>query len=204
MGYLLGLKEYLEEGYEHSIFDELFESQQLWEFQLHGHRTIRARVAENLTYDVKVDIEGQGEEELRKIDIKFLYPAEVAAAVGKLVKIDKKVKARGLEPLVSPKDRDFVKNKTLFPLMKDREVLFFTLLEGDSLRGLVAAFTRYEITLNLKGGIPVTILRHSIYDLRNKMGRCFMKLYQEKHRDWEKSDLFKVEDPTAQSSKVPG
>jgi len=44
--------------------------------------------------------------------------------------------------------------------------------------------------VSLKGEIPVTILRHSIYDLKNKKGRCFLKSFQEEHRDWEKSRLF--------------
>ena len=74
--------------------------------------------------------------------------------------------------------------------MKENEVVFFTLLEGDLLRGVIAGFSRYEITINLKGGVPLTILRHSIYDLRNKKGRCFLKSFQEEHRDWEKSKLY--------------
>ena len=74
--------------------------------------------------------------------------------------------------------------------MKDKEVVFFTLLEGEIIRGLITGFSRYEITMSLKNGNPVTILRHSIYDLRNKKGRCFLKKFQEEHRDWEKSPLF--------------
>jgi len=74
--------------------------------------------------------------------------------------------------------------------MKDQEVVFFTLLEGELIRGIITGFNRHEITVSLKGGIPVAILRHSIYDLRNKKGRCFLKSFQEEHRDWERSHLF--------------
>ena len=63
-------------------------------------------------------------------------------------------------------------------------------------KGIIADFSRYEITLNLKGGTPVTILRHAIYDLRDKRGRCYLKTFQETHRDWEKSPLF-VSSPDA-------
>ena len=83
-----------------------------------------------------------------------------------------------------------IKNKSLFPLIKERRVIFFTLIEGEIVKGLVTGFTRYEITVSLKGGTPVYILRHSVYDLRDKKGRCFLKSFQETHRDWEKSDLF--------------
>ena len=74
--------------------------------------------------------------------------------------------------------------------MKEKQVVFFTLLEGEIIRGIIADFSRFDITVNLKGGIPVTVLRHSIYDVENKEGRSFLKSFQEKYRDWEKSELF--------------
>jgi hypothetical protein len=52
--------------------------------------------------------------------------------------------------------------------MKDKQVLFFTLLEGEIIRGIIADFSQYDITINLKGGLPVVILRHSIDDARIK------------------------------------
>jgi len=190
MGHLQGLQEYLDAEYGNSIFDQLFEEKTAWEFHLHGPRVVRATVAEDLTYDLKLDIEGQGVEEIPKIQVKFLHPIEHSEAVQKLVKPDAKIQKLGLEPIPSPSDRDFVKNKSLFPLMQEREVIAFTLLEGEIIRGLIAAFTRYEITVNMKGGVPVTLLRHSIYDLRNKKNRCFLKSVQQKAKDWEKSALF--------------
>lgn len=190
MGHLQGLQEYLDAGYENSVFDQIFAEKKPWEFHLHGPRVVRTTVVENLTYDLKLDIEGQGVEELPKIQVKFLHQIEHSAEVQKLVKVDNKVQKLGLEAIPSPSDRDFVKNKSLFPLMQEREVVAFTLLEGDIIRGLIAAFTRYEITVNMKGGVPVTLLRHSIYDLRNKKNRCFLKSVQQKAKDWEKSALF--------------
>jgi len=191
MGHLVGLKEYLEATYHHSVFDQALQSQQPWELHLHGQRVIKATVVENLTYDLKVHTEGQGQEELPKINVKFLYQADLAAAVRKLIKIDQKTQALALSPILAPHQRHFVKNKTLFPLMKERQVAFFTLLEGEMIRGIVADFSRYEIILHLKGGLPIVMLRHSIYDLRNKQGRCLLKVFQDQHKDWEKSALFK-------------
>jgi hypothetical protein len=143
-----------------------------------------------MTYDLKLEIEGQGKEELPKLQVKFLYPADVTETVMSLIKTEEKIKALELEPIPEPYRRHFVKNKSLFPLMMEKQVIFFTLLEGEIIRGIIAAFSRYDITVNLKGGMPVTILRHSIYDLRDKKGRCFLRSFQERHRDWEKSDLF--------------
>ena len=74
--------------------------------------------------------------------------------------------------------------------MKEKKVVFMTLLEGEIVRGIIAGFSRYEITVHLKGGTAITVLRHSIYDLRDKKGRCFLKSFQDTHKDWEKSELF--------------
>lgn len=190
MGYLAGLNEYLDEWYDTSVFNHAVASKKPFEFHLHGHRVARATVLENLTYDLRVAIEDQGQEEIPKIQIKVLYAADLADSVRSLIKIDEKVKLLGMEPILSPHHRYFVKNKSLFPLMKEKQVIFFTLLEGELLRGIITGFSRYDVTINLKGGVPLTILRHSIYDFRDKKGRCFLKSFQEKHRDWEKSELF--------------
>ncbi|MEA2039752.1 MAG: hypothetical protein U9N82_07955 [Thermodesulfobacteriota bacterium] len=189
-GYLSGLEEYLKRSYHISIFDQALASGRPWQLHIHDHRIITAVVSENQKFNLKIDSEEAKDEILAKVNIKFLYPKEKAEVVAPLLKTDQKVRAQGLEPILSPGKRHHVKNKTLFPLMKENQVMFFTLLEGEIIRGIIAGFSRYEITLNLKGGIPITILRHSIYDLRDKKGRCFLKSFQETHRDWEKTNLF--------------
>ena len=195
MAYLAGLQEYLDASYHDSVFDQAVSSEGLWNMHLHDHRIIRAAVAENLRYDIRIKIPGQADEIVPKVTVKFLYPEDLSESVQKLLKTDKKVKAMELEPILAPGKRYHVKNKSLFPLMKEKKVVFFTLLEGEILRGIVGGFSRYEITVKLKGGIPVTLLRHSIYDLRDKKGRCFLKSFQEKARDWQKSDLFSESSP---------
>ncbi len=190
MAGLNGLSEYLKEWNHISIFDQALDSETLWEFHLHQCRIVRAKILTNPTYDLKLDIEGIGEEELPKTYVKFLYPVDKADSIKPLIKTDKKVKALGLEPLISPRDRFHIKNKTLFPLMQEKSVVFFTLLEGEIIRGIIAGFSQYDITINLKGGIPVTILRHSVYNLQDKKGRCYLKSIQEKQKDWKKSELY--------------
>ena len=190
MGSLLGLQEYLDESYNTSVLDQAFESQEPWELHLHNHRIIKSKVQENSRYDLRINAEENGAEPIPKTDVKLLYPADSSNSVSPLLKADKKVRDLELEPIISPRLRHHIKNKSLFPLIKERRVVFFTLMEGEIVKGLVTGFTRYEITVNLKGGIPVYILRHSVYDLRDKKGLCFLKSFQEKLRDWEKSDLF--------------
>lgn len=190
MGYLSGLQDYLDEAYHISIFDQALDSEQPWKLHIHNHRIIEVKVTENLRYDLKVNVEGKVDEVLPKTDIKLIYSENLDETAIPLLKTDKKIKDLELEPITSPKNRYHIKNKSLFPLMKEKIVLFFTLLEGEIIKGIIGSFNRYEITVNMKGGIPVTILRHSIYDLRDKKGQCFLKSFQETHRDWEKSPLF--------------
>jgi hypothetical protein len=190
VGHLLGLQEYLDEKYNTSIFNQAMDSGKPWKFHLHGRHTIKATVLENRKWDMIVDITGHGKEELQKVQVKFLYPVDLSESITPLIKIDKKVAALGLEAILAPGKRHFVKNKSLFPLMKEKEVLFFTLLEGEIVRGIVADFSRYDITVSLKGARLVTILRHAINNITNKEGRSFLRSFQEEHRDWQKSPIY--------------
>lgn len=190
MGHLQGLRDYLDEKYHVSIFDQALKSKETWEFRVHGHQILQGKISKNMTYDLVIKIDGKKEKEFPKTHVKCLYPANTAEAVNPLIKIEKKIKSLSLQPIIAPKDRYFIKNKSLFPLMKEKQVMFFHLLEGEVIRGIITDFSQYDITIHLKGGIPITILRHSIYDLRDKKGRCFLKSFQEKSKDWRKSDLY--------------
>ncbi|MFZ1752391.1 MAG: hypothetical protein WBO46_17405 [Caldilineaceae bacterium] len=191
-GQLIGLKEYLAAHDQLSIFDDVLASGQLWNFHAHPGRIITARLTNVETYDIVLTPETGESESLRKHNIHFLYPADQAKSVAKLVKPDKAVAALELEPTVFHRDRRFVKNKTLFPLMEERTVVFVTLRDGSVIRGLITGFSRFDIHMSMKGGVPVTLLRHSLHDIRDKDGRCYLKSEQEKRKDWKKSSVFVV------------
>ena len=188
--YLAGFKDYLDEKYQNSAFDEAYNSNSLWTFHLHEHRVLCGKVTQNLTYDIEFTDESSAAQLIPKTQIKMLYPAGSDQMVQKKFKSDPKVKKLALQPIVSARPRHHIKNKTLYVLMKERQVVFFTLLEGEVIRGLIADFARYDITVNLKGGVPITVLRHSIYDLRDKKGRCFLKEVQDVKKDWKKSEFY--------------
>jgi len=191
VGFIEGLDAYLEKHYGQSIFSQNIASDTAFVIKIHGHETRNGRIVADKTYDVVID-DGSGTlETIPKVHIKYLYNAAAAAAVAPLLKMDASVKAQGLAPIYAPRDRHFIKNKSLFPLMQEKRVLFFTLLEGEVLRGIIGGFNRYEITLLLKGGHPIVILRHAVYDLRDKKMHCFLKSFQETSRDWEQSPLYK-------------
>jgi hypothetical protein len=157
---------------------------------LHKHKVIEATIVGNQKYDVEIQSPDTPDKILPKVHVKFLYPKATSGEVRSLVKIDEAVKASHLEPIASPRERYHIKNKSLYPLMRERKVVFLTLLEGEIIKGIVAGFSRYELSVNLKGGLPITVLRHAVYDLRDKRGRCFLKEFQETHRDWRKSELY--------------
>lgn len=194
MGQLVGLQDYLDKHYQHSVFEEAKDSALPWEIHVHGHRILNVRILENLVYDVRAHVEGEEPQLIQKTDIKLLYQAGAAEQVRPMIKTEKKVMDLGLLPIRSPSRRRHIKNKSLFPLMKEREVLFFTLLEGEIVKGIIADFSRYEVTMKMKGGISVTILRHAIYDLRDKRERSYLKSFQETRKDWEKSPLYALSD----------
>ncbi|MBW1981258.1 MAG: hypothetical protein JRJ12_08540 [Deltaproteobacteria bacterium] len=193
---LVGLQEYLDQHYHRSVFEEAVADAADRVLHVHGGEILVARIVENTPYDIGIlpsgEKQGGGSEPLTmpKLDVKLVYPAEIKEKVAKRLKNDAKVEKLQLAPSLSARDRHHIKNKSLYPLMKERVVVFFTLLGGEIVRGLIAAFSRYEITVNLKGGVPVTILRHAVYDLRDKKGNCYLKSVQQKTRDWEKSPLF--------------
>jgi len=170
------LKKYLAENYGKSAFDLAGKDPLPWVYHLHGRRIVSARLVQNTTFRVVLAIDGKPEEEIPKIGVKLLYPASHTEAAARLIKSDPKVQALALEPIIRAKDRHHIKNKTLFPLMEEREVLFFTLLEGEVVRGLVSAFSRYELLVSLKGGVQVAVMRHGVLDVRDKKGRCYLKV----------------------------
>jgi hypothetical protein len=190
MAELKGLRDYLDASYDDSVFNTITNSQETWSFHLHGQTVITGKLLENQQYDIRI---GQDEKEtiLQKIEIKLAYPHHMAERILPLIKKkDKKVAQKKLEPIIEVKNRHFIKNKTLYPLMMEKEVVYFTLLEGEIIRGIITGFTRFDITMGLKGGVPLTFFRHSIFDARNKKGRCFLKATQQVSRDWKKSALF--------------
>ncbi len=168
-------KKYLMDNYEKSAFDSALNDTSPWVYHLHGRRIVSARLTRNSTYEIVLAADGQAEEEIPKTDVKLLCPVSHSEAVAGLIKVDQKVRARELDPIISLKERHHIKNKTLFPLMEERTVLFFTLLEGEVIRGLVTDFSRYDLTISLKGGVTVVVMRHAVLDVRDKKGRCYLK-----------------------------
>jgi hypothetical protein len=190
MEYLAGFKEYLGTNYDRFALEQAY-AQGAWHvFHLHGKRILPARIIDSQTYEATLEDDQGNRLPVHKTEIKFFHSLEEALDIAEKIKIDRAVRSHNLKPIYHTKDRHFIKNKSLYPLMLDREVLFFTLLEGEILRGVVQGFNRYEIQVSLKGGLPVTILRHSLYEVKNKKGHSFLKSVQNKQKEWKKSQYY--------------
>lgn len=176
------LKEYMDQVYEKSIFDELQTSGEVWVYHLHGHQTIAGSVKMNNKYDLVLMTETQERLPITKHTIKFVYPLTFQDDTKKRIKIDKKTLKEEQGPILNPRKRNHIKNKTLFPLMQDKVALQFTTLEGDIVSGVIGEFSRYEITLLGKGGAPVVFLRHAVRDVRDKNDKCYLKTAIEEKR----------------------
>jgi sRNA-binding regulator protein Hfq len=202
MAFLAGLNDYLIKSYPNSALDEAVASQGLYCLHLHGGTSIQGNITANATYDIEITTPDGDRRDLPKIQIKMLYPAEYAQPVQAHITIDEALQTQGLGPIVAVKQRNFIKNKTLFVLMREQEEVSCTLLEGEILQGCIHSFSRYEITLRITEQETVVVLRHAILDIRNKQDRCFLKASQQTLRDWIKSSLYI--DPRPRSQLRPG
>jgi len=189
MTQLQGFSDYKKEHYESSCFTTLEESGEETLFLLHGQKSMTGTITRQTTYDIHVTSNGE-EVVIPKVDVKGHAKASSAEVVNKLIKTDKKVSALELGPIHAPAHRNFIKNKTLYPLIKEKQVMLITLLEGEILKGLVENFSRYDIEMRMKGGVELTVLRQAIYDITDKKGRCYLKSFQKQARDWKRSELY--------------
>ncbi|WP_300672334.1 hypothetical protein [Desulfoluna sp.] len=189
MTQLQGFSDYKKEHYEFSGFNTLETSQEKTRFLLHNQRSLAGVLVRQTTYDLHVATD-QDEVVIPKVEVKCHFPEASTEVITRLIKTDKKATALGMGPIHAPAHRYFIKNKTLYPLIRERQVILLTLLEGEVIKGLLENFSRYDIELKMKGGVAITVLRHAVYDIRDKKGRCYLKSFQKEARDWKRSEWY--------------
>lgn len=202
MAFLAGLNDYLLKNYRHSTFEQAAGSEALYTLHLHGRAIFQGRITASSTYDVVVTASDNTRRELPKIQIKMLHPSEYTDQILSQITIDEAVQPAEPGPIVPVKQRNFIKNKSLYPLMRGQEALTVTLLEGEVVQGTIHSFSRYEITLTLPEQQQVVVMRHALLDVRDTQGCCFLKSCQQSQRDWTRSDLYI--DPRPRSELRPG
>jgi sRNA-binding regulator protein Hfq len=177
---LTGLDDYLKAHQMDSVFSKEAGREATWCLFLHGNERRRGRIESNETYEINFITQEGVAEKIHKVKVKFVCEASREEEVCKRMGTEESVRGSPQGPHFGPAYRHHIKNKTLYPLMNRKEVLFFTTLEGEVLRGVVAGFSRFEIYLRMKGGVPAVLLRHAVFDVRDKKGQSFLKEAVEK------------------------
>lgn len=172
------LEKYLKEHGGDSFFEKECGSGAAWCLFLHDKKKLTCTIVRNEKFECDVADPQGAEQRIHKVRVKFACPAAFVEEVERQLKLDEAVAARKEGPHFLPKYRHPIEDRVLFDLMNRREVLFFTMLEGEVLRGIILGFSRYEIRLGMKGNVPVVILRHGVYDLRDKRGRNYRQKRQ--------------------------
>ncbi len=165
------MEEYVVVAPLRSCLAEVLESREELALALHGHRSVRGHVTEVDRYSitfVPMEKKGPGEPmEIRKLQIKFAYAPSQWKLVRKALKTDKAVKSKSADPIELPQDRYTCSTKRLFRYLDQQPAVQATLLEGEVLKGQVTWFSRYELGMEVKDGVEVTIFRHALHDLRS-------------------------------------
>lgn len=177
---LAGLPDYLEAHQKDSIFQREAGKESSWCLFLHGNQRKTGKIQSDETYEIELVMQDGSVEKVHKVNVKMLCEASKEEEVLGRLKTNEALKEAPEGPHFGPRYRHHIKNKTLFPLMNRREVLFFSTLEGEVLRGVVTGFSRFEIDISMKGGVSVVLLRHAVFDVRDKKGRSFSKEAVEK------------------------
>lgn len=169
------LERYRKEHEGDSIFEKECGSGAAWCFFLHGQKQLTGTIVRNEKFECDV-ADSQGvEQRIHKVRVKFACPAGVTEEVERLLERNETVAARKEGPHFLPKYRHPIEDRVLFDFMNSRQVLFFTMLEGEVLRGILRGFSKHEIRLGMKRDVFVVLLRHGVYDVRDKRGRSYRK-----------------------------
>ena len=129
-----------------------------------SHQKVEVVTAES--YRVECKLEDGQVEVFHKLALKFAYASEDWRSVRKSVKVDKDVAGQGREPAKRPQDRYTCSDRRLFGYVDNEREASLTFLDGDTLKGQVLWFSRYELGIRVKGDAEVTVFRHALHDLR--------------------------------------
>ncbi|MBN2799538.1 MAG: RNA chaperone Hfq [Deltaproteobacteria bacterium] len=102
--------------------------------------------------------------EIHKLSMLYAHPPADWKAIKKAIKSDKKVAALGLVPPPTPKDRYTISTSRLFRYLDTAAEVEVVLVSGDRLQGTVGWFSRFEISMNTKGG-EVVVFRHALHEM---------------------------------------
>ncbi len=158
--------ETLKKYYDQSCLEEARRKDARIALALHGNKKVVGRIKDVDKYVFRFQPDDSEEVvEIHKTHVKFAYDPDQYKGVRKHLKVDKKVRAQQLGPILRARERYHFKNLTLQESMDTRREVDVVTLEGDTFRGHVEWFGRWEFGLKLKGGARVVAFRHAVYRL---------------------------------------
>ncbi|MFT4627514.1 MAG: sRNA-binding regulator protein Hfq [Myxococcota bacterium] len=134
------------------------------ELALTDRRRLRGVVRAVDAYSFTLDVDGV-ETEIHKLEVKYGYEPTLWKKVRKAVRSDKALSKDPKAPATRPQDRYSCSDRRMYGYLDSSREVAVTLLEGETLRGRVLWFSRYEFGLEVKGGVEVTIFRHALANL---------------------------------------
>lgn len=202
MGYLRGFKETVEKAYKQSAFDLAKNSGQRWRFYMADGGCEVGKVIENKKYEFILEPEANTTKEIKKLSVELMFPDALTGKLETFIRTDESLIEDKHEVSVAIKERHHIKNKTLYPLVMDKERVSITTYSGKIIEGVITTFTHFELLLTLGEKLPVIILRHCVLKADSLKGVNLLKEYQRVEKPWRKS-RFWVEGHPNQSEKKP-
>jgi len=157
----------LQDHYTQSCLEEAIHKGHRVAMALHGHRKVMGTVQEVGKYVFAFLEDGQTTPtEIHKTQAKFAYDPDQYKQLRKFMGLDGSIKSRSLEPILRAKERHHFKNLALQQSIDNKTEVSVVTLEGDTFRGQVEWFGRWEFGLKFKGGVRVTVFRHAVFQLK--------------------------------------
>ena len=122
-----------------------------------GNQLIKEKVKAH-KYDLKVDEDTL----ISKIDVLFAFPFAHYQTIKSGIKLNKKVEAQNLKPILKPKDRPIVATKEEYQTGNGKSVKL-TMRTGHVLSGQQVANTEYNLILNIADHL-VLVYKHGILE----------------------------------------
>ena len=157
------MQEHRKQNKMRSSLDEAAKSGKEIALSLHGKRRVRGVITSISAYtfefkDVKADLA-----EIHKLEVQYAYDPADWKRVRKVLKVDKAVSVKGLDPVSRPQDRYTCSDKRLFRYLDENADVSITCLGGDTFRGRVAWFGRFEFGVTLRTNVELTVFRHALF-----------------------------------------
>jgi sRNA-binding regulator protein Hfq len=147
------------EGVGSWYFQQLLQYQTPLVFVLYNGQSLVSPITEIQKYDFRL-----GEQIIPKLHITHCYQASQADKIKELIPVNEEVKTKGLVPAIKPIDRYLIPDKDLERCREEKNLVTFTTLGGEVIRGVIEWLDSFQIKVNLQENIGVVVFRHGIHD----------------------------------------